>query len=495
MKRPTMEMIQNSLNNSFHRILLLTIVLLIILFTIRTHDLSVYANDEPIEIITSEITSFFPEGIHIKLTARSKNNINSAKLRFRIGQQSSSTYNYFCQSQEVLLPEKWRCDPLSITQQVNGEFFWRTNTRSRYIPPGTIITYNFEIEDSDGNLLTTKPKEFVLEDPRFKWQEVVGESIAVAYHGPVKFRAEAILGAMIETINTMGPVLGVSKSGPIRVTMYNNVKEMLEALPLKSSAVGRELITEGQAFSDIGTLLVLGGGTNARGTASHEITHILVHRAGNSIFGPVPVWLNEGLAEYGNTNPGFSYEVALEFAAATGRLMPVVFTKSMPGKPENIVIFYGQSRSIVRMMIRRFGADKMAQLMATLKKGKKIETAVDDIYDLTLLELDTMWRDSLGVDHYVPPESGLGRPTALPLPTIIPYSLTPQANKMTTSQNMNVEPFNTSETASDKKQESLPRKVFFSCGSPIEHRNKPIDVSTVMAVIGLAGLWYRKRPK
>ncbi len=77
------------------------------------------------------------------------------------------------------------------------------------------------------------------------------------------------MDAIRQTLEIVGPVLGADTTEPIRVTMYNNIKEMLEALPPGSSTIRRELITEGQAFTSVGTLLVLGSGGLAEGTASH----------------------------------------------------------------------------------------------------------------------------------------------------------------------------------------------------------------------------------
>ena len=138
----------------------------------------------------------------------------------------------------------------------------------------------------------------------------------------------------------MAPILGVEDEGPIRVTMYNNVAEMLVALPPGSSTIRRELITEGQAFNKVGTLLVLGGGRMSTGTASHEVTHILVHRAASSVTGNIPDWLHEGLAEFGNVSPSFSYDIALDFAVHSGRILPITSMPGKPGSPEDVIIYY-----------------------------------------------------------------------------------------------------------------------------------------------------------
>ena len=375
-----------------------------------------------IRIESSSITSEFPEGFRLKVKASGDNDIKSVAVRLKIGQQTSGVYNYLkAPGGEDLEPGK----------AVDGELFWRTNTAPRYIPPGTIFTYSFEVEDSEGTLFETEKEEFVYYDARFEWKEVSEGPVSVAYHGPVQSRARIVLDSIIETLGKIGPILGAETEGPIRVTMYNNVKEMLEALPRGSSTIRRELITEGQAFTDTGTLLVLGGGRLAKGTASHEVTHILVHRAGDSIFRSVPAWLNEGLAEYGNIEPGFSYDVALQFAIGTNRVLPVMFMRALPGDPEDVIVFYGQARSIVQLMVREFGPEKMTELMAVLKSGKNMDDALKEVYGLDRLQLDAMWRQSIRAPEYIPPESGRAIPTPLPAPKVLPYSLTPHPQSET----------------------------------------------------------------
>ena len=150
------------------------------------------------------------------------------------------------------------------------------------------------------------------------------------------------------------------------------------------------------------------------------MTHILVHRAGDSVFRTVPAWLNEGLAEYGNIQPGFSYPIALEFAIETGRLMPITTMTILPGTPEDVIIFYGEARSIVRFMVGRFGPQKDGDLMAALKSGKSIDDALEDVYGLDRLELENQWRELLGAPSYEPPEVGSALPTSIPYPNSCP---------------------------------------------------------------------------
>ena len=359
-----------------------------------------------IELVSSEVTSEFQEGIRFEATVRSAAEVEEIAVRFRIGQRDVGAYEY-------LEPEE-----SNDGDAVKASGFYRTNTAARYIAPGTIITYSFVITDADGNHLDTPEFEYVYHDDRFEWDEISNGIVTVSYHGPVSFRAQELLDATVQTLEFMGPLLGAGVDEPIRITMYNNWPEMREALPPASETTRRELITEGQAHSPEGVLLVLGGASRASGIASHEVTHILVHRAGEGSLGRVPSWLNEGLAEFGNIQPGESYDRALYYAIQRNDLLPITSMDGQPGTPEDVIIFYGQAKSIVRYMVDAYGADKMRELMATIKTGKNYRNAIPEVYGITPLELENEWRDALGVQRRQLLDDASTLPTPLPTPKL-----------------------------------------------------------------------------
>ena len=453
------------------------------------------ASSETISVTSADVVSEFPDGMRFTIEVESEQEVEEIAVKFRTGTQTRDVYGYM------------EFDEAKI---VDSELFWRTNTAVRYIPPGTIIYYYFEIRDSEGNELITDTEEFIYEDARFTWQEVSDGPIAVAYHGPVTTRAEIILEAIVQTPDFMGPILGADTTEPIRVTMYNNVKEMLEALPPGSSTIRRELITEGQAFTNIGTLLVLGGGRRAKGTASHEVTHILTHRAGDSSARSIPSWLDEGLAEFGNVDPGFSYDIALEFAMATDRLLPITSMPILPGDPEDVIIFYGQARSLIQFMVFRYGPQAMRQLLSTLKAGANMDEATQEIYGLSRIELENQWRDTLGAEHYVPPDRDSAKPTPIARPTLQLFSLTPQAGSETIASLEPTptpepqpapapEPTATEPPAVSKTEneggEADRREGGSACFAPATPTMRLSDLALPLSVLGLIGLGLRRRRK
>jgi len=427
---------------NFLKIIKVPIILLVLACVFGIQGIA-QASPDRIEISSHNAVSEFPNGIRFLIEAHSEDIIDEVALRMRIGEQKSGVYKYF---------------DIESGVDVVSELFWATNTASKYIPPGTILEYSFEVTDLAGNKKETELLELVLYDSRFQWTEIEEAGVNVAYHGPVESRAVGILNAIVETMDFMEPVLGQTERKPIRVTMYNNVNEMLGGLPPRSATIRRELITEGQAFTKIGTLLVLGGGRSSEGTASHEVTHILVERAAGSVYSNIPSWLNEGLAEFGNPFPSFSYEVAVDFAVHSGRFLPLTSMPSMPGDPEDIIIYYGLSKSLIEYMVIELGPNKMVQLMSRLKAGEVIDEAILSAYGISKIELENDWRRYIGAPLYEPPAETNSLPTPAPRSSVKVFSLTPQAGSTSV--------------------ESLTRNSLGSVGNAEQSENKSQEVET-----------------
>lgn len=394
---------------SRQRVMLVTVTIVLFLSFSLTGTVNAQTAGS-ITVKSSSITSEFPMGFRIKLVAQSENEIESVAIRLVIGQQTRGGYDYLETDQNGDL--------------IDGELLWRTNTNSMYVPPGTVISYNFEIVDIEGNRLDTERSQFTYHDPRFEWSEISQGPITLAYHGNVVDRAHDILDTIVETLDRVAPLLGADKEEPLRVTVYNTWDEMQGAIQRSSATIGQHLITEGQAFSNVGTLLVLGT-RSAIGTASHEVTHIIVHRAGEGIIRKVPSWLHEGLAEYGNVDPGRSYDSALDQGIRRDRLLPVTHMDSLPGRANDVLLFYGQSKAIVRMMIDDFGTEKMRDFMSRYKSGASMDNALSETYGFDRAGLENRWRNLVGASPYVSPFTDGERPTPLPVQSRLPYTLQP----------------------------------------------------------------------
>ena len=299
------------------------------------------------------------------------------------------------------------------------------------------MNYRWIIEDENGNSAETQSTQLMYTDTRFEWNTVSLDNIYVHYNGPTRTRAETILDASAITLNNMGRLLNAELTRDVNVVMYNNPLQMKDALPFISQASSSGLVTQGQAYGKEGVLLINGFDSQIEGIVSHEVTHLLVAQAGEGPGKRVPDWLNEGLAEYGNIQPGVSYDLAVLRAVRTDTLYPLVQLANRPGEPEAVIVFYGHSRQVVDFMIETFGPDKMSELLREFRDGDlNFEDTLEKVYGHTLTEIDNMWRDSLGLPHVSTERIGnrpssaaptprptlppLGAPTATPLPTAPP---------------------------------------------------------------------------
>ena len=396
----------------FNNIFLAIIVVLLNFIFVESPIVNADGKSENLEILSYSATSEFPDGISFTADFSSNHKLQEIKIYFKSGPQSTVQYAYM--------------DLKELNGKVTGELFYRTNSIDRYLPPGTNINYWFTGTTESGLDMKTESYSFTYNDSRYKWNELSSGPVTILFHGPMKTRAERLSEAVTKCLEIMGPITGAEIETPITMTLYNNNAEMIGAVQSRSMATSRELITEGQAFYSESVVLVLAGRRDI-GTATHEITHILVGRAGGSS-GQVPLWLNEGLAEYGNMDKSISYDRFLEWAMDTNRLLPLSHLNRFPGDANLTLVAYGQARSVVDYMITKYGTDSMANLLSLLKSGQGINSSLEEVYGIDLEKLESDWRESIGAPPYVPPKpKTTDLPAAEPTPGYKLFTLSPDS--------------------------------------------------------------------
>lgn len=357
------------------------------------------ADEGGIRVLNAEAESSFPEGIRFAISAESPGVIDDVRVFFRKAEQEGRS--------------AYRAIEVEPGAAVSGETLLPARTGAQYFPPGTKIEYSFEIRDQAGAVLRTEPQVFVYDDIRFEWQSLTEGLITVYYYGDyVQERAQAILDAAAETMRLMVPVLGVEPTAPLRIVAYNNQRHMATALPFRSQAVQQDLQVQGMAFSDDRVLLIHAFDATVTGTTGHEFTHLLVAEAAGPAIARVPAWLNEGLAEYGNIDRTDDYTAALRYGIFTRRLRPLWYLSSFSGTPDDVLIAYGQGRSVVNYLIGAYGRDKIAELMRAIQETPNIDQALRQVYGFDQHGLDSEWREAIGLEPLPSPEEVEARQAA-----------------------------------------------------------------------------------
>lgn len=145
-------------------------------------------------------------------------------------------------------------------------------------------------------------------------------------------------------------------------------------------------------------------------TLGHEVAHLVVDR----FFGAnVPLWLNEGYAEYVSMRCYAAFQRARNFrarpvsGAVNGerfiRLADLTCAVSYPAEVEQVQAFYAESERLTRFLS---AANKpgFASMFDALSKGARLETALAKGFGLRFPSLDALERE---FKTYATNESGV----------------------------------------------------------------------------------------
>ena len=417
--------------------------------------------------VSTNVESRFPDGLHFDVSITSAEEIAEARLRFLVlGEQVA------------------RNAPLEFepSRSVSAQLLVRTDTAPRYIPPGAEIEFSVEVTGAAGTVTESEPRRFVFLDPRHEWTRIDAPGVYLHYYGGQEGRARRALEAAQETLVRMGALMGIEETDTLRLTVYNSIGAMRRALPPRSEVQEGVLVTEGVSFGDTGVVLLLGGNPEVEGVAAHETVHFLMRFAVGRGASLVPAWLNEGLAEYANPFPSRSFQSIFSRRLYDNTLLPLTSLTSPPGRPEDNLLMYGQSESVVTYMVETYGAEPLQALLARLGEGDTIDEALTAAYGFDRTGLEHEWRTSINAPPLAATPSRSALPTPIPRPTLVPFGVggTPPP-----------EPTRPRPSPTQPPAETRPDATEASGGCNRAEGGLDLAATAPMLLLGL--LWRRKR--
>lgn len=312
----------------------------------------------------------FPDGVAFSATTSAPEAITDVRLRYEILPDGTSA---------SARPEFER-GATTATVQV---------TLDDYLAPGTIIKYHWEVRAGD-ETAATEEQSFFYDDIRFQWDKVDASGLTVYHYTGDEEIAQSLHDVGMEALADAEELLNVQVPFPVNVWIYETREDMVPALPPRSPTFEEQIITLGVRIAS-DTVLVLGG--VSYDTLVHELTHVVTAVAGDSAFGSMPAWLDEGTAVYAQGDKG-GYEDAVESALRRGNVLSLSEITTAPGEPEKVGLFYGQSWSIVQFLVDTYGEEEFAQLFAEVKAGELMDDALMTVYGFDQLGLENAWRES-----------------------------------------------------------------------------------------------------
>ena len=336
----------------------------------------------PIRVVSNTYEIDFPNEVVFTLEAEANAEITGVTLFYRLGRQEVTIYGY---------PD------FAPATHVTADFEIKTGG-TNYLPSGVDIGYHYVIRDAAGNSFETETFHLEYKDSAFRWQRLRQENLVVLWHDrPIDEVAE-VATYVNRRLQAVTELLGPDAASPMKAVILNSILEADQSFPLVSDAARRRHIYGGFAFGALDVFVLVG--LNGDGMV-HEMTHLMIDEAVDSPRARVPAWLNEGLAMYFESSS--HGRAATLSRVARDRLLPLRSMSNQPGRPEDVRLFYAQSRSIVNHMMQTYGQERMAALLSSINGGASIEKAIQEAYGMGLEELEREWKGQVFADAWRAP--------------------------------------------------------------------------------------------
>ena len=342
------------------------------------------AQNQAIRVVAKEHKIVFPDRLIFRLQAESNKQITGVEIFYRISGTSVQNYGY---------------PTFTPGTNVMADFSIKTSGTS-YIPSGVHIEYFYRITDSAGNLLETEQASIAYRDPKYAWQELHHGDLVVIWHDINRKHVEKVVLEAEKRLGQAKDLFGMDNANKMKAIIVNNIREAQSTFPFSSDMARRRHIFGGFAFGKYGLFMVHGINVD---TMVHEATHLLLDQSVNSKRTRIPDWLNEGLAMQFENNSSV-HIATISNAVIEDRLLKLKNMDSVPGKPQDIRIFYAQSWSTVDYLIANYGRDRMRSLLTMINSGERIERALGSVYGISIDELEMLWREGLGNETIVGPK-------------------------------------------------------------------------------------------
>lgn len=352
----------------------------------------------------TEIENRFPDEIIFRVTASSTGaDISSAKFAFTINSLYGS--------------KSYTKDPIEFTPGPTATLEYTLDTRDLTTPPMMTYLYHWEVVDAEGNKVQSEEVLFRYDDNRQDWQVLENEGIAVWWHDRSAVFGQTIFDIAEDAVTHQQELFQAELDFQMKIVISNTQEEFNSWHNIGHDWIG------GQTFSNFGITNQIVEGEYYQdawlnGVIPHEISHIFFNHV---VYNPtvlVPVWLNEGVAQY-NEFITHEWEMDLvENAAANDSLVPLAALEDGFGSynVDRIYLSYAEAYSAAAYLVETYGNEGLSSLLAAYQGGKRSEEAFPTALGISLDQFEMDWAESVGAENYLLP-TVWAIPTFRPSPT------------------------------------------------------------------------------
>ena len=207
-----------------------------------------------------------------------------------------------------------------------------------------------------------------------------------------------IVAALDEAYDFTRSQIGETRESPVDVILYTREEFRLHFGAQRAQYIAGLYSNDAIRINDAAELT-----QQTRATLVHEYVHAVLDEYQQGARDSLPVWLNEGLAEYvewrylgGDAPPNPSLRNTLATAVKRGKLPRLAeLSQQALISTQNPDIAYATSAIAVRELVRRGGAGRFITFVRQVGGGQPIDDALKEHYGESLASLDEDVRAAL----------------------------------------------------------------------------------------------------
>lgn len=235
-----------------------------------------------------------------------------------------------------------------------------------------------------------------------QWHELKGEHFFVYYEQDKNFAAD-VLRRSEEYYRSIASELGYQRysgfwtwDNRVKIYIYPDKKSFLEASGQNEWSEGMADYTNKTIISYVWNQGFLDA------LLPHEVTH-LIFRDFVGIEGDIPLWLDEGVAQWMEPQKRGLLQAAMGDLMQTNRVLPLEKMMRLDvrqsGNTDLVQIYYVQAAALVGFLIKAYGSQDFINFCRQLRDKKNVQEALVFAYPTsvrTLEELEKKWLEYYG---------------------------------------------------------------------------------------------------
>jgi hypothetical protein len=285
----------------------------------------------------------------------------------------------------------------SITLQ-----FKEDTTGDHFHPPGTPISYYWQIWDNAGNTYTGPVQQLTTIDSRFNWQHLSQSMLQVDWYNRSQDFGQIMLNQAIDSVNRISRTLGGGLLHPINLWIYASDQDFHSSLaPDSYEWVGGEALPP---LNEASIVVMNPSDTTLVRDMPHELTHLIFHQLAAQAIS-IPTWFDEGLAVYNQIYHEPEMMQTFDQALASRTLIPLnQLESSFPADANQAYLAYAQSWQLLDYMYSTFGQPTMARLIRQMNNPfTDFDQDLQKVLGEDELHLENQWHIYLHQPPLIPP--------------------------------------------------------------------------------------------